>query len=76
MKTVKRGLLLLIGLSALNVGTVQAAQPHMRAALQHLRAARTELQRAEHNKDGWRARALENVERAIVDTENGMKAAR
>ena len=76
MKTLKRTLVVLVLLFPLNVGHLKAAQPHMRAALEHLRAARAELQRAEHDKGRWRARALANVERAIADTENGMRAAR
>jgi len=55
---------------------MRADQPHMVRALEHLRAARGELQRAEHNKAGWRQRALRNVDQAIADTENGMKAGR
>jgi hypothetical protein len=60
----------------MNAGSVRADQPHMRRALEHLRAARSELQRAEHNKAGWRQRALRNVDQAINDTEAGMKAGR
>ena len=55
---------------------MRADQPRMRRALEHLRAARAELDRAEHNKGGWRARAIRNVDQAIADTENGMRAAR
>jgi hypothetical protein len=45
-------------------------------ALHHLREARAHLERAEHNKGGWRIRAIENVDRAIRETENGMAVAR
>jgi hypothetical protein len=48
----------------------------MKAALHHLRAARAQLETAEHNKGGWRERALQNVDRAIHEVENGMSAAR
>jgi hypothetical protein len=48
----------------------------MRRALEHLRAARAELQAAEHNKGGWRLRAIENTDRAIVETERGIGFAR
>jgi hypothetical protein len=75
MTTFKRLLFLFVVLAAINLGSVRADQPHMRRALEHLRAARAELQRSEHNKAGWRQRALNNVDRAIADTENGMKAA-
>jgi hypothetical protein len=48
----------------------------MRRALEHLRAAKAELQAAEHNKGGWRDRAIHNVNQAIADTERGMAFAR
>jgi hypothetical protein len=76
MKTLKRTFIVVIAVSALNLGTAWADQPHMRRALEHLRAARAELQRAEHNKGGWRLRAIRNVDQAIGDTENGMRTAR
>ncbi|MEP7014470.1 MAG: hypothetical protein ABI925_03435 [Verrucomicrobiota bacterium] len=44
----------------------------MKAALDHLRAAKAELQSAEHDKGGWRVRAIRNVNQAIADTEKGM----
>ena len=47
----------------------------MRRALEHLRAARAALQAAEHNKGGWRVRAIQSTDRAIVETQNGMVAA-
>jgi hypothetical protein len=75
MKTSQRIVLLIMAVSALSLGTLRAEQPHMRRALEHLRAARAELQRAEHNKAGWRQKALSEVDRAIVATENGIKAA-
>src|SRR4051812_9129212 len=58
MKPLKSTLILLIALSAFSVTSVRADQPHMQRAIQHLRAARAELERAEHNKGGWRARAI------------------
>jgi len=48
----------------------------MRRALENLRAARAELEVAEHNKGGWRIRAIENTNRAIRETENGMAVGR
>jgi len=48
----------------------------MRRALENLRAARAELEVAEHNKGGWRLRAIQNTDRAIHETENGMAAGR
>lgn len=76
MKTLRTSIAILAGVAALGLTSAQADQPHMRRALEHLRAARTELKVAEHNKQGWRARAIEHVDRAITETENGMRAAR
>jgi hypothetical protein len=67
--------IMIIGLAAIcafNL-TARADQPHMRRALEHLRAARAELQTAEHDKGGWRRRAVENTDRAIAETERGME---
>ena len=75
MKTIRMTIIALIAVSAFNL-TARADQPHMRRALEHLRAARAELATAEHNKGGWRIRALENTDRAIRETENGMAAGR
>jgi hypothetical protein len=74
MKTLKTAVVLVMAMSAINVASARDEQPHMARALQHLRAARAELERAEHNKGGWRARAVRNVDQAINDTENGMRA--
>lgn len=60
----------------MGLNSARADQPHMRRALEHLRAARAELQSAEHNKGGWRERAVINVDKAIADTEKGMAFAR
>ena len=76
MKTLKTSLLLLVIAGGLGLNSANAGQPHMRAALDHLRAAREELRAAEHNKGGWRERALQNVNRAIGETERGMAVAR
>jgi hypothetical protein len=54
------------------VGRATAAQPHMRAALDHLRAAKTELELAEHDKGGHRAKAIVLVNDAIAQVEVGM----
>ena len=76
MKTLKTTLVIVMSISAMGLNTVRAGQPHMERALEHLRAARTELEVAEHNKGGWRLRAIANTERAIHETENGMAVAR
>jgi hypothetical protein len=76
MKTLSTTIVSLLAISAFSVTTARAEQPHMRRALEHLRAARAELQSAEHNKGGWRLRAIENTDRAIRETENGMAVGR
>ena len=63
-------------MASMAVNSARADQPHMQRALEHLRAAREELRAAEHNKGGWRVRALEHVDKAINDTEAGMRAGR
>jgi hypothetical protein len=76
MRTLKTAVLIVMAVSAFNITSARADQPHMKRALEHLRAAKAELERAEHNKGGWRLRAIRNVEQAINDTESGMKSAR
>jgi len=68
--------LILLSISMLSLSSSYADQPRMRRALQHLRAARAELQAAEHNKGGWRDRAIHNVDQAIADTERGISFSR
>ena len=53
-------------------GHASAAQPHMRAALDHLRQAKASLERADNDKGGHRAKALELVNDAIHQVEEGM----
>jgi hypothetical protein len=72
MKTLRAGLVLVAVVAAMNASSVRADQPHMRRALEHLHAAKAELQSAEHDKGGWRVRAIKNVNQAIADTERGM----
>ena len=72
MKMLKIAIVVITGVSAMSLSSVRADQPHMRRALEHLRAARAELQSAEHDKGGWRVRAIRNVDQAIADTERGM----
>ena len=75
MKIAKLTIVAFVALSAFNL-TARADQPHMRRALEHLRTAKAELEAAEHNKGGWRIRAIENTNRAIAETEKGMAAGR
>jgi len=48
----------------------------MQAALEHLRAARASLEKAERNKGGHRERAIQLVDEAIAQVQEGMAAAR
>jgi hypothetical protein len=47
-------------------------QPNMEEALAHLKAAKASLQRAEHDKGGWRAAAVGATDNAIRETERGI----
>jgi hypothetical protein len=76
MKILTRTIVIVLSLAALGANTMRAEQPHMRRALEHLRAARAELATAEHNKGGWRLRAIANTDRAIAETERGINFAR
>jgi hypothetical protein len=57
-------------------GRATAAQPHMTAALDHLRLARASLEKAEADKGGHRAAAIDLTDRAIHEVEEGMGYAR
>jgi hypothetical protein len=76
MKTLKMGLVILAVISAFNLSSASARQPHMDNALRHLREAREALQRAEPNKGGHRERAIDFVDRAIAQVEEGIRFAR
>jgi hypothetical protein len=71
--------MLLAGVTALGVGVVlnsiteaEANQPYMQAALNSLQNARWNLQHAEHDKGGHRANALNLVEQAIGEVQEGI----
>jgi hypothetical protein len=49
-----------------------AGQPNMEAALASLRQARASLVKAEHDKGGWRAAAVQSTDIAIRETERGI----
>ncbi|HEY2091442.1 MAG TPA: hypothetical protein VGJ81_06115 [Thermoanaerobaculia bacterium] len=57
-------------------GRATAAQPHMNTALEHLRLARTALEKADADKGGHRAAAIDLTDRAIHEVEEGMGYAR
>lgn len=49
-------------------------QPHMRSALELLRSAKSNLEQATSDKGGYRMRAIEEVNRAIDETQKGIDA--
>jgi hypothetical protein len=62
-----------IGLCGLAAGLAKAEnQPHMQAALGHLRAAKQSLETAEPDKGGHRTKAIEMVNGAIRQVEQGI----
>jgi hypothetical protein len=46
-------------------------QPNMAAALGSLNSAKASLEKAEHNKGGWRVAAIEAASAAIAETNRG-----
>lgn len=48
-------------------------QPNMESALGSLQNAKVSLERASHNKGGYRVRALEHVNQAIREVEEGIR---
>ena len=77
MKTTRSRIIVAFVLCAVLVsgfllGRASADQPHMQAALEHLRAAKGELDRADADKGGHRARAIQLVNDAIGQVEKGI----
>jgi hypothetical protein len=70
------GAFLLGGLAVTRLEAVPFAQPNMQRALEHLRAARMSLEKAEHNKGGHRAKAIEHTQAAIDEVKKGIDAGR
>jgi hypothetical protein len=71
-------LALVVGYQAASAGPapqpsgIEEKQPHMEAALASLNAAHASLQKAEHDKGGWRAAAVRATETAISETKRGI----
>jgi hypothetical protein len=65
-------LLCVVLLSGFIIGRASADQPHMQAALEHLREAKGELEKADADKGGHRAKAIVLVNDAIGQVEKGM----
>lgn len=72
-KVILGGSLFLLGMLT---NQVMADQPHMQNAKESLRLAREELRQAEPNKGGHRERAIELVDQAIDQVQQGIDYAR
>ena len=66
------GLALSVGTQISSAAGVCHDQPNMAAALGSLKAARASLDKAEHNKGGWRVKAIEATDTAIHETARGV----
>ena len=56
-------------------GDVCKGQPHMKEARVRLREAKNQLEQADHNKKGWRVKALEHAVEAIREVDEGCEEA-
>jgi hypothetical protein len=65
------GLALSVGSQMSFAAGVCHDQPNMAAANSSLHSARASLDRAEHNKGGWRVAAIEAVNKAIIESDRG-----
>jgi hypothetical protein len=73
-------LILVVGYQAASAGPapapaptgIEERQPNMEAALASLQSAHASLQKAEHDKGGWRAAAARATETAIAGTKRGI----
>lgn len=73
MNKLRFGLVLLTLVTVAGVMPVRANQPEMEAALASLRAAKGHLERAMHDKGGYRAKAMEQIDGAIYSVKRGME---
>jgi len=76
MKTIKTTSTVMLLLVAMSFSSAFARQPHMQAALKHLREARASLEKATPNKGGHRERAIDLINQAIAQVEEGERFAR
>jgi hypothetical protein len=65
------GSVISIGMQVSSAAGVCHDQPNMAAAASSLKAARASLDKAEHNKGGWRVAAIEATNKAIAETDRG-----
>src|SRR5262245_8882213 len=75
LKSAALGLFFLIVLAGV-VSAVPQDQPNMVAARADLNIAKRELMVADHNKGGYRAKAIEYINSAIVEINKGITYAR
>ena len=64
-------LLVAIGLVYAQTHRMAIHEPHMSAAYGHLQQARTELERAAPNKGGHRERAMQAIDQAMQQIDEG-----
>jgi hypothetical protein len=64
------------GLVAASLAEAEPPQPHMQAALRALQNAASQLQAADDDKAGHRAKAIQLVSDAINQVQQGIKAGR
>jgi F0F1-type ATP synthase epsilon subunit len=65
---------LIIGTSILSLACVTYAdQPHMQSALQSLQSAKAQLEKADRDKGGHRARAEQLVSQALAEVRAGIE---
>lgn len=72
-KVIMGGSLFLLGVMT---SQVMADQPHMQNAKENLRMAREELRMAESNKGGHKERAVELIDEAMDQVQQGIDYAR
>jgi hypothetical protein len=65
------GLVASVGTQVASAESACHNQGNMQAALEHFRQARASLDKAEHNKGGWRDRAILAADNAIRETNAG-----
>jgi hypothetical protein len=72
MNKLRSGLVVLAMVTIAGVVPARANQPEMEAALADLRSAKHHLERAMHDKGGYRVKAEEQINAAIHSVERGM----
>ncbi len=65
------GSVISIGMQVSSAAGVCHDQPNMANAASSLRTAKGYLEKAEHNKGGWRVAAIGMVDKAIAETDRG-----